>query len=239
MSGTSLDGIDVALVKFNSQSDIQLVASQTYAIEDDLRNELTLLLSDGAHSFSFIGDSTQRLTLAYSNAVNDFLKQQSLSPKAITAIGCHGQTVWHAPDATTPFSIQLHNPALLAVSTGINVIDNFRAKDLALGGQGAPLVPPFHAALLMPYPNDVAQRIIINIGGIANVTVLPASFASNDLLDSDGFLDNYETLASEIRTDITYKDIVKTVKDKDDNETERLITILGGKNSHVVNNKTW
>ena len=76
MSGTSLDGIDVALVKFNSQSDIQLVASQTYAIEDDLRNELTLLLSDGAHSFSFIGDSTQRLTLAYSNAVNDFLKQQ-------------------------------------------------------------------------------------------------------------------------------------------------------------------
>ncbi len=185
MSGTSLDGIDVALVKFNSQSDIQLVASQTYAIEDDLRNELTLLLSDGAHSFSFIGDSTQRLTLAYSNAVNDFLKQQSLSPKAITAIGCHGQTVWHAPDATTPFSIQLHNPALLAVSTGINVIDNFRAKDLALGGQGAPLVPPFHAALLMPYPNDVAQRIIINIGGIANVTVLPASFASNDLLDCD------------------------------------------------------
>lgn len=185
MSGTSLDGIDVALVDINSQTNIQLMATQTYPFSESLRSDLTTLLSPAPHAFQFIGEMTQRLTLAYASAVNALLESQSLSPLDITAIGCHGQTVWHAPDANTPFSIQLHNPALLAVNTRINVIDNFRAKDLALGGQGAPLVPTFHAALLMPYPKDIAQRVIINIGGIANITVLPASFASNDLFDGD------------------------------------------------------
>ena len=191
MSGTSLDGIDVALVEITSQTNIRLIAAQTYAFDVSLRTDLTHLLSSKAHSFKFIGEATQSLTLAYANAVNHLLTQQSIPTTDIAGIGCHGQTVWHAPDADTPFSIQLHNPALLATCTGINVIDDFRAKDLAHNGQGAPLVPPFHAALLMPYPEQVTQRIIVNIGGIANITVLPS--IAHNRLSTDNELVGFDT----------------------------------------------
>ena len=130
--------------------------------------------SDQTHSLAKIGAVQQALATAFADAVNMLLREHYIAPSDIQAIGCHGQTIWHAPDAFIPFSIQLNNAALLAALTGIDVIDNFRANDLAQGGQGAPLVPPFHQALFMPYPENVSQRIVINIGGIANVTILPS-----------------------------------------------------------------
>jgi anhydro-N-acetylmuramic acid kinase len=199
MSGTSLDGIDVALINVSQQPislvKIELVCSHTVPFDASLRQSLTALMQPNLeHSIATIGTVQQALASAFAQAVNTLLQEQHIASTSIQAIGCHGQTIWHAPDALIPFSIQLNNPALLAALTGIDVIDNFRANDLAQGGQGAPLVPPFHQALFMPYPKNVSQRIVINIGGIANVTILPKSLngmtsgfdtgPGNTLLDS-------------------------------------------------------
>lgn len=179
MSGTSLDGIDVALINVTPRSDntanITLVCAHTVNFDLELRSSLTSLMQPKqTHSLAEIGAVQQALTTAFAQAVNTLLCQHDIAPNDIQAIGCHGQTIWHAPDALIPFSIQLNNAALLAALTGIDVVDNFRANDLAQGGQGAPLVPPFHQALFMPYPENVSQRIVINIGGIANITILPS-----------------------------------------------------------------
>jgi len=179
MSGTSLDGIDVALISVTPRSDtaanISLVCANTINFDLELRSSLTYLMQPKqTHSLAEIGAVQQALATAFADAVNTLLREHNIAPNDIQAIGCHGQTIWHAPNALIPFSIQLNNAALLAALTGIDVIDNFRANDLAQGGQGAPLVPPFHQALFMPYPENVSQRIVINIGGIANVTILPS-----------------------------------------------------------------
>ena len=176
MSGTSLDGIDVALINIQHNMPIVLICAHTVPFEPALRESLAALMQpDLVHSVAKIGTVQQALTCAFAQAVNTLLQEQNITPDSIEAIGCHGQTIWHAPDALIPFSIQLNNPALLAALAGIDVIDNFRANDLAQGGQGAPLVPPFHQALFMPYPTNVTRRVVINIGGIANVTILPTS----------------------------------------------------------------
>jgi len=176
MSGTSLDGIDVALINIQHNMPIVLICAHTVPFEPALRESLAALMQpDLVHSVAKIGTVQQALTCAFAQAVNTLLQEQNITPDSIKAIGCHGQTIWHAPDALIPFSIQLNNPALLAALAGIDVIDNFRANDLAQGGQGAPLVPPFHQALFMPYPTNVTRRVVINIGGIANVTILPTS----------------------------------------------------------------
>jgi anhydro-N-acetylmuramic acid kinase len=176
MSGTSLDGIDVALINIQHNTPIVLICAHTVPFEPALRESLAALMQpDSVHSVAKIGTVQQALTCAFAQAVNTLLQEQNITPDSIEAIGCHGQTIWHAPDAFIPFSIQLNNAALLAALTQIDVVDNFRANDLAHDGQGAPLVPPFHQALFMPYPTNVAQRVVINIGGIANVTILPTS----------------------------------------------------------------
>ena len=176
MSGTSLDGIDVALINIQHNTPIVLICAHTVPFEPALRESLAALMQpDSVHSVAKIGTVQQALTCAFAQAVNTLLQEQNISPDSIKAIGCHGQTIWHAPDALIPFSIQLNNAALLAALTQIDVVDDFRANDLAHDGQGAPLVPPFHQALFMPYPTSVARRVIINIGGIANVTILPTS----------------------------------------------------------------
>ena len=176
MSGTSLDGIDVALINIQHNTPIVLICAHTVPFEPALRESLAALMQpDLVHSVAKIGTVQQALTCAFAQAVNTLLQEQNITPDSIKAIGCHGQTIWHAPDALIPFSIQLNNAALLAALTQIDVVDDFRANDLAHDGQGAPLVPPFHQALFMPYPTNVAQRVVINIGGIANVTILPTS----------------------------------------------------------------
>lgn len=176
MSGTSLDGIDVALINIQHNMPIVLICAHTVPFEPALRESLAALMQpDLVHSVAKIGTVQQALTCAFAQAVNTLLQEQNITPDSIKAIGCHGQTIWHAPDALIPFSIQLNNAALLAALTQIDVVDDFRANDLAHDGQGAPLVPPFHQALFMPYPTNVARRVIINIGGIANVTILPTS----------------------------------------------------------------
>jgi anhydro-N-acetylmuramic acid kinase len=105
----------------------------------------------------------------FAQAVNELLSQAAVSPSRVTAIGSHGQTIRHRPGGDTPFTLQIGDPSVIATATGIPVVGDFRRKDLALGGQGAPLVPAFHDAV---FRKPGADRIIVNIGGIANLTVL-------------------------------------------------------------------
>lgn len=171
MSGTSLDGIDVALVEKRSDTDsIALIAANTMPFPAGLVKQIK--------HFSAYPDNVNLIDLgalnialgeAFADAVQRLLETQSISAEHIHAIGSHGQTLFHAPDHDFPFSMQLGEPSVIAQRTGITTVADFRQRDLAAGGQGAPLVPAFHHAL---FHSVDEQRIIVNIGGISNITLL-------------------------------------------------------------------
>ena len=167
MSGTSLDGVDIALMAFGEKP--QFIAAQFTPMPAELRQDLLQLISQGSASLQKLGELDQRLALLYAEAVNHFLTSHQLQSQQIRAIGCHGQTVWHAPQGNFPFTMQLGDMNLLAARTGIDVIGDFRRKDMAFGGQGAPLVPAFHQAWF--YDDNWATEVL-NIGGISNVSIL-------------------------------------------------------------------
>ena len=167
MSGTSLDGVDIALVDFSQ--DPQLILSDFFPMPEDLREKLTTLIQVGETTLQNLGELDHKLALLYSDCVNAFLQKNTFLPNQIQAIGCHGQTVWHSPNSQFPFTMQLGDMNLLAVKTGISVIGDFRRKDMAWGGQGAPLVPAFHEAV---FSNSHFATVVLNIGGISNVSIL-------------------------------------------------------------------
>lgn len=168
MSGTSLDGVDAVLASFDGQH-IVCLASHHLPFDQTIRSEALALHERGhdeLHRAALLGN---QLTRSFADAVAGLLRKVSRggTPPAIRAIGCHGQTVRHAPQHG--YTIQLNNPALLAELTGLTVVADFRSRDVAAGGQGAPLVPAFHDALFR-VPD--AHRVILNVGGIANLTNL-------------------------------------------------------------------
>lgn len=166
MSGTSLDGVDAVLVDL-SQAAPQLVASHFQPYPQALKEALLALhhpAHDELHQAQLIAN---RLAREYADATRALLKKADM-PGHIQAIGCHGQTVRHRPEHG--YTIQLNNAALLAELTGIHVVGDFRSRDIAAGGQGAPLVPAFHDRVLR---RPDTHRVILNIGGIANLTDLP------------------------------------------------------------------
>ncbi|MDO8332365.1 MAG: anhydro-N-acetylmuramic acid kinase, partial [Pseudomonas sp.] len=143
MSGTSLDGFDIALIE---QTDhCRLLANHYLPMPDDLRQELLALCSSGPDELARAAIAEQRWVQLAALGIQTLLSEQNLAASAIRAIGSHGQTIRHEP--ARGFSIQIGNPALLAELTGICVVSDFRRRDLAAGGQGAPLVPAFHQAL--------------------------------------------------------------------------------------------
>jgi anhydro-N-acetylmuramic acid kinase len=167
MSGTSLDGVDAALIEFDAAK-LRQLATAYRPFPAPLRHELMSLQAAGHDELDRSARAGNALARLYADAVTALLEQAGMEPAAIRAIGCHGQTVRHRPDAG--YTVQIGNPALLAELTKISVVADFRSRDIAAGGQGAPLVPAFHAALFGS--NDV-HRVIVNIGGIANLTDLP------------------------------------------------------------------
>ena len=169
MSGTSLDGIDVSITDF-SDDQIQLVAAETYPFSEQLRRDLHQLIATARTHLHQLGQIDVALGHAYSEAINQLLDETQISANQIVAIGCHGQTVFHAPDCRYPFSMQIGNANVIAEKTGITTITDFRQRDMVLGGQGAPLVPAFHQALFHSHNEN---RVIANIGGIGNITILP------------------------------------------------------------------
>lgn len=190
MSGTSLDGIDAVIVDLHT-SPIKLIASLSRPLPARLRQTLLTLTQPGDNEIEQLGLVDVEFSRFQALVVNELLQQAKLRPDQIQAIGSHGQTLRHRPEGSTPFSLQIGDPNTLAELTHICVAADFRRRDLAAGGQGAPLVPAFHAELFRSTETD---RIIINLGGIANVTLLPQDTAldvlgydtgpANMLLDS-------------------------------------------------------
>jgi anhydro-N-acetylmuramic acid kinase len=166
MSGTSLDGADAALVDFSAQSP-RMLAFASVSFPAALRDEILTLSEPGADSLELAGRVSLALADVYTRAVEIVLSNAGVSSGAVAAIGCHGQTVRHRPDLG--FTIQLNDPARIAERTGIDVVADFRRRDMAAGGHGAPLVPAFHDAV---FRHPQRSRAIVNIGGIGNVTWL-------------------------------------------------------------------
>jgi anhydro-N-acetylmuramic acid kinase len=172
MSGTSLDGIDAVLAKIGSNGAATTVDAVSIPFTTELRKALFELQTPGANELHREKQAANALALAYAEAINQLLKKVNLQPSDITAIGAHGQTIRHQPHlGDLAYTHQTLNPALLAEKTGIDVIADFRSRDLAAGGHGAPLVPAFHAQQFTS-PQNLA---ILNIGGIANLTLLPVN----------------------------------------------------------------
>jgi anhydro-N-acetylmuramic acid kinase len=174
MSGTSLDGVDCALVDFSSDR-CRVIEAVCIPFPTDLRSKLQTICSQETVTFDALGTLDIRLAQLYANAVHALLDKTGMLAAAITAIGCHGQTIRHRPplahdSAIQPYTLQIGDPNTLAELTGITTVADFRRRDIAAGGQGAPLVPAFHAQV-MHAPAE--HRVILNIGGIANITVLP------------------------------------------------------------------
>jgi anhydro-N-acetylmuramic acid kinase len=168
LSGTSIDGIDVAVVRFAPQP--ALIASHSLPYPEELRRELLALCTPGENEIDRLGRADVLAGQCFAQAVNELLAKAALPAASIGAIGSHGQTIRHRPAPPAPFTLQIGDPNVIAALTGIPVVGDFRRKDLALGGQGAPLVPAFHEAV---FRNGEADRVVVNIGGIANLTVLP------------------------------------------------------------------
>jgi anhydro-N-acetylmuramic acid kinase len=166
MSGTSLDGADAAIVEFPGDS-ARTRAFASAAFPESLRKRLYALCDPASDSLEEAGEVQAVLADTYAQAVRAALSAAGIDRSRIAAIGCHGQTVRHRPERG--FTLQLNDPARLAELTGIDVVADFRRRDLAAGGQGAPLAPAFHEAV---FRSATGARAIVNIGGIANVTLL-------------------------------------------------------------------
>jgi anhydro-N-acetylmuramic acid kinase len=168
MSGTSLDGVDVVLAAIDERMVAQQ-ASYSHPIPPDIKEAVLGMCQGQAVTLSQVGELDARLGRLFAEAVLGLLDKAGIDAEEVTAIGCHGQTVWHQPKGDTPFSMQLGDNNRIAAMTGITTIGDFRRRDMAWGGQGAPLVPAFHQALLA-HPTE--RRMILNIGGIANLSLL-------------------------------------------------------------------
>ncbi|HUR00021.1 MAG TPA: anhydro-N-acetylmuramic acid kinase [Gemmatimonadaceae bacterium] len=169
MSGTSVDGADAALVDLSSATP-RTLAFATVPFSSELRQRILKLSEPGEDRLDLAGAVSLELADVYALAVRSVLAKGGIRPEQVTAIGCHGQTVRHRPERG--FTIQVNDPARLAELSCIDVVADFRRRDMAAGGQGAPLVPAFHEAM---FRHPSLSRAVVNIGGISNITWLPVS----------------------------------------------------------------
>lgn len=174
MSGTSADGVDLALVDF-SNNQIKLVAEHFTAYTTEQRKEITSLYLTGSDEIERSQALDISLAKFFAYAINEWLSKENIAKSSISAIGNHGQTIRHRPNNQHAFTLQIGCNQTLATLTNIRVIGDFRKKDIVYGGQGAPLVPAFHQALFGKQQQDMC---IVNIGGIANISFLPSSLTT-------------------------------------------------------------
>lgn len=169
MSGTSLDGVDAVLAEFTSDEDLNCRVLETFSLpfDDHLRQALIALHQSGFNELERTSLASNQLANIYAEAVNGLIQKAGVKSSEIEAIGCHGQTIRHRPELG--FTLQIGNAALLAELTDMTVVSDFRSRDVAAKGQGAPLVPAFHQAV---FSHPQLNRVVINIGGIANLSVL-------------------------------------------------------------------
>ncbi len=171
ISGTSIDSVDAVLVEFKDNRPC-LLACHAEPIPTPLRGEVMDLAQPGPNELDRMARLDQSVARLFAAAVEELLGQASVPPEQVRAIGSHGQTIRHVPGGSEPYTVQLGNPSLIAELTGITTVADFRRRDMAAGGEGAPLAPAFHAAFLRS-PDE--SRVVVNIGGMANITVLPGN----------------------------------------------------------------
>jgi len=180
MSGTSMDGVDGVLANLNDHDGrASVLASASRPFPPALRAELLALNTPGDNELHRAALAANALVRIYAQVVADVLASGQVQASDVRAIGAHGQTVRHRPQEFdgTGYTLQLNQPALLAELCGIDVVADFRSRDVAAGGQGAPLVPPFHRAA---FGHASQARAVLNIGGISNITLLPGAQTSTD-----------------------------------------------------------
>ena len=169
MSGTSLDGVDIAIVDIENDADCTVISATTFDFPYSLHLLLQRLINDSHCHLKNFGELDVALGQFIGHAINTQLSQTDIRAGEIIAIGSHGQTIYHCPDGELPFSLQIGNANVIAEITQITTVADFRQRDIAALGQGAPLVPAFHQAL---FSTPERTNVILNIGGIANVTIL-------------------------------------------------------------------
>lgn len=168
ISGTSVDGLDLALLECDDER-LTIRNATTTPLPSDLAEALIALMQPAPDEIERLGNADTVLGHFIGQAINQFLTTLGLAASDISAIGSHGQTVRHRPDTAAPFTLQIGDPNQIAEVTGIRTVADFRRRDMAAGGQAAPLVPPFHEAL---FRDNAECRVVLNIGGISNITVL-------------------------------------------------------------------
>ena len=182
MSGTSLDGVDGVLADFTGAS-LRVRAHASATLAPTLKDELLALNQPGPNELHRAALAANALMQVYADVVQQLLTESAVPRQGIRAIGAHGQTVRHQPQThdRTGYTLQLCNPALLAELTGIEVVADFRSRDVAAGGQGAPLVPVFHQSV---FGGSAESTAVLNLGGMANLTVIGPK-PGGDLLGFD------------------------------------------------------
>lgn len=171
MSGTSLDGVDTALVAFQDNT-IALVNHDFFPFPKSLKSRVLNICTGQSTHLPEVGELDHELGHLFADAAIALLNKSNVSKEQIRAIGSHGQTVFHQPNSDKPFTMQIGDSNIIATKTGITTIADFRRKDMALGGQGAPLVPAFHHTIFDVTDSTV---VVLNIGGISNISVLKPS----------------------------------------------------------------
>ena len=184
MSGTSLDGVDVVLCEIDDTS-CTLLESLEFPFPSELKAELLSMIS-GTCTLEEIGRADHGLGVLFTEAVASLVVSYNIDVTTIKAIGLHGQTLWHDPEGEYAFTMQLGDPNILATKTGIEVVADFRRKDVALGGQGAPFAPAFHEFI---FSNIKKPTAVVNIGGMANITVLDEKLLGYDTGSGNVLLD--------------------------------------------------
>ncbi len=169
MSGTSLDGLDAALIRSDGGARVETGARLTRPYDAAFRERLRGVLGEPGPAEETLGEIERELTLKHAEAVRDLLAEAGMTPAEVRVVGFHGHTIWHDPEAGR--TRQIGDGARLATETGIDVVGDFRARDMAEGGQGAPLAPLYHAALAADLAKPVA---VLNLGGVGNVTWIGA-----------------------------------------------------------------
>ena len=170
MSGTSLDAIDAVLIRIAEKGAIGVISCLNSPYPDHIAGQLRQLINGTSESLHELYSLDAELAEIYAKITLELIKKSSYRPQDITAIGCHGQTIRHQPEGRYPYSLQIGNPSIITEITHITTVSDFRSREIAAGGQGAPLVPAFHRAV---FSDQEQQRVIVNIGGIANITLLP------------------------------------------------------------------
>ncbi len=172
MSGTSVDALDAVLVDFSNERTPRLIGEKSYPWLAEERQELLALAAGCTDEMDRSGRAGQWWSARASALIDELLTEHQLKPSDVRAIGSHGQTLRHRPHGDKPYTLQIGDPSLLAELSGISVVAQFRQRDMAAGGQGAPLVPAFHQAI---FANSERCVVALNLGGIANISVMQPS----------------------------------------------------------------